>query len=123
MTASAAGPGRDGRGTSVLAAVRAGHGLVLLTASALPVTSADRVVRTLAGVLGARHLAQGVTELLAPRRMTSPRSAFVDGSHAASMLGWALVDPRHRRVALLSASIASLFAVAELRLRSRAPRR
>jgi hypothetical protein len=44
-----------------------------------------------------------------------PLGGFVDLAHAASMVGLALVDGKRRRVALLSASTAALFAAGELR--------
>ncbi len=62
-------------------------------------------------VLGARHLAQGTAEAIAPRRGRR-LWPFVDLTHAASMVALAAVDPDRRRPALVSAGVAALGAAA-----------
>src|SRR5689334_13896563 len=66
--------------------------------------------RTLARVLGARHLAQSVSEL---RRGSQPSrlGPLVDGLHAGSAVVFGVMDSRHRRSALRDAAIAGAFAV------------
>ncbi len=56
-------------------------------------------------VLGVRHLAQGLAELIVPQRCR-PLWIFVDLTHAASMVVLALVNPDRRRVASISAGAA-----------------
>jgi hypothetical protein len=76
-------------------------------------TPASRAVER---TLGARHLVQAGVELAAwpaGRRL----GVVVDGLHAASGVGWAGVDARWRRPALLDAAITSAFALAGVALR------
>jgi hypothetical protein len=87
--------------------------LLLLPTATLRVEPADRVGVGVARLLGARHVAQGLGAALVPRVITGRRRALVDGLHAASMIGWAGLDPRHRRPALLSAASAGVLVVAE----------
>lgn len=56
-------------------------------------------------VLGARHLLQGVAQVVAPRALTRVW-VFVDLAHAASMIPVAGWQPGRRRAALLSAGVA-----------------
>lgn len=63
-------------------------------------------------VLGARHLAQGLAGLVAARRAATLLGAGVDGLHAASMVGLAVLDRRHRPGATASALVAFAFALA-----------
>jgi hypothetical protein len=65
-------------------------------------------------VLGARYLVQSVGGPWLHRSWVPEADAVVDAVHAASMLGLAAVAPGHRRVALVSAALASGFAVADL---------
>jgi hypothetical protein len=74
----------------------------------------DKRMRVALRILGARNVVQGVTTLATQGRV-GPLGGFVDLAHAASMVGLALVDGKRRRVALLSASTAALFAAGELR--------
>ncbi len=57
-------------------------------------------------VLGARHLVQGVTQVVRPGWAPGVL-ATVDLTHAASMLALASVRPADRRAALLSAAVAA----------------
>lgn len=70
--------------------------------------------RRVARVLGVRHLAQGVGEVLLARRGGAGRArhlgAVVDALHAASAVGLAVADHRWRRAALIDASVAIAFA-------------
>jgi hypothetical protein len=102
-------------------AVRAGWGLVLLTAPGpflrLDGTAGDDPgARLVCRVLGARHLAQAAVEWWRkePEVAPVPLGAVVDGLHAASMVGWAALGHRHRRFALLETLTASTFAAADL---------
>lgn len=103
-------------------------GVVAVTLPRLPVrllggrdsTAVRRTVR----VLGARYLAQslGSRWLQQPGRQRQRRvrelDASVDLVHAASMLVLARIRPRHRRLALASATVASGFALGDLAGRS-----
>jgi hypothetical protein len=105
---------RLARVRAALVAVRLGYGLllVLVPATALPTDPGDRAALAVARLLGARHLAQGVIAALAPHLLTPRRGALVDGTHAVSMVGWAALDDRHRRPALLDAASAGVLAAA-----------
>lgn len=63
-------------------------------------------------VLGARHLLQGLAGAAAPRWLPPSLGAAVDGVHAVSMVGLALVDRGHRAAAAANAAMAVAFAVA-----------
>ena len=69
-------------------------------------------VRRLGRVLGARHLAQALLTADRPVRRALKLGALVDLLHLASMLGLAVVVPRHRRCALLDAAAAAAWAAA-----------
>lgn len=74
----------------------------------LAALGADRPAPPLAVVriLGVRMLAQHVAVLASPRRPLVLGSAAVDTLHGASMLAAAVVWPRYRRAALVSAATA-----------------
>jgi hypothetical protein len=98
--------------------LRIAYGLAELTMpSTLSGALLDRVpdkrLRIALRILGARNVVQGVATL-ATRRRLGPLGGLVDLTHAASMVGLALVDAKRRRAALLSASTATLFAAGEL---------
>lgn len=111
MTAANARPG-----LVLLAGAHAGQAAILLA-------QPPSVLRMVAGepdvpppwimrVLGVRLLVQATVEMLSPRRSTLRISAFVDLTHAASMLLAAMVWPRYGRAALVSAGSAASSAVA-----------
>lgn len=68
--------------------------------------------RAVIRVLGARHLGQVVAARRGHDLLGGP---VLDGLHAASMVGLALVSRRHRRAALTSAAVAAAFAAAAAR--------
>ncbi|MBA3524276.1 MAG: hypothetical protein H0T85_06935 [Geodermatophilaceae bacterium] len=74
----------------------------------LTVLGADRPSPPLAivRVLGVRMLAQHLAVLAAPQRSLVLGSAAVDTLHGASMLAAAVIWPRYRRAALISAGTA-----------------
>ncbi|WP_331559918.1 hypothetical protein [Actinomycetospora sp.] len=104
------------RGADLVHAAHVVHGGVLLLR---PATVAARVGRGAAGgrevavvrVLGARHVVQGIAGLAGPGRGWPVLGATVDGLHAASMAGVAVLDREHRRAATASALVALAFAV------------
>jgi hypothetical protein len=57
------------------------------------------------GILGARHVLQGVAQVLAPR-LTRVPVVLVDVGHAASMVALAAREPRYQRPALASGAVA-----------------
>lgn len=68
--------------------------------------------RAVTRILGARLLAQAAVTDIRPDAVSLALGAEVDAVHAMSMLVWAAVDRRSRRLTLLSAALAGLFAVA-----------
>jgi len=64
-----------------------------------------------ARLLGVRHLAQGAVELAWPSADVLAGSAGVDALHGLSMFGLTAIEPRYRRPALVSASLATAGAV------------
>ena len=56
-------------------------------------------------VLGVRHAAQGLIQVLAPHHLARAYAAL-DALHALSMLSVAALQPQRRRAALLSAALA-----------------
>jgi hypothetical protein len=58
-------------------------------------------------LLGARYLVQGVAQASLPRAEVLQLSVVVDGLHAASMVGLAMVRAEYRRPALISAAVAT----------------
>ena len=73
-----------------------------------------RGVRVGVRVLGARYVVQSVGGPWLDRRWVPEADAAVDVVHAASMLGLAAIAPGQRRIALVSAAMATAFAVADL---------
>jgi hypothetical protein len=77
-----------------------------------------RLVRTRSGwyhvMLGARHLVQAGLDAAGVLSPAADRA--VDGLHAATMLGVALVRPGHRRSALLGAAHAAAWALLDTAL-------
>jgi hypothetical protein len=63
-------------------------------------------------LLGARELAQVTVSAVVPTRAVLGVGLAVDVLHALSMVGVATVSRRHRRAALTSAAMTSLFALA-----------
>ncbi len=107
------------------ALLRAGYGVVLLAAAG-PVIRlytghrADRLTRAVTGLLGGRHLAQGILTGGAPSAGALTRGVRVDLAHAASMLGLAALDKRRRRAGLVDAAAAASFALTGAILAGRA---
>ena len=99
-------------------AARLALGAVALAGPGLAVRltgSRDGVgVRRTVRVLGARYVVQSVAGRWLHRAWVPEADATVDAIHAVSMLGLAVLAPRHRRLALVSAALASTFAVADL---------
>ena len=99
-------------------AARLGLGLLALARPELPVhltrspdgTGVRRTVR----VLGARYVAQSVGGSWLHPRWLPQAGAAVDLVHAASMVAVAGIAPHYRRLALLSAGLATTLAVADL---------
>jgi hypothetical protein len=71
-------------------------------------------VRRTVRVLGGRYVVQALGGRRLHRAWVPEADAAVDLVHAASMLGLARLAPRHRRLALLSAVLATAFAAADL---------
>ncbi len=61
-------------------------------------------------LLGARHLGQGVGQVLLPRHLAT-LYAVVDLLHATSMVPVAVTGPQRRRAALVSGGVATLSAI------------
>jgi hypothetical protein len=61
-------------------------------------------------VLGLRHVAQAVVETLGPQPVVRYLGTAVDGLHALTAVGLAVLDPRWRRGALTDTAIAASFA-------------
>lgn len=112
MTVHSRPDGGAGTGWSTASGVwGTGWGLTLLVAGprlwhGLTGTDAGRGDRAAIRALGARHLGQGVVQLVAPSRFTRTLTV-VETVHAATMAGLATVDPGRRRPALLSAAVAT----------------
>ena len=68
--------------------------------------------RALTRVLGARLLLQAAVTDVRPDAVSVALGAETDLVHAASMLVWAVVDRRSRRLTLMSAVLAGVFAAA-----------
>ena len=107
--------GRSWR-SDLVHAVHVGHGGALLLRPAAVAGwvdgGADGRSVAVVRVLGVRHLAQGLAGLVTARRAAARLGAGVDGLHAASMVGLAVLDRRHRRGAAASALTALAFALA-----------
>lgn len=65
-------------------------------------------------VLGVRQVAQALLVGRTDSRTAHRFGAAVDAAHCASMVLLALLDRRHRRAALVQASLAALLGAAEL---------
>ena len=93
-------------------------GVLALTRPGLPVHvsgSHDGVgVRRTVRILGTRYVVQSLGGSWLHRSWVPEADALVDLVHAASMLAVARVLPRHRRLALTSATLAVGFATADL---------
>lgn len=88
-------------------------GLVLLAAPGPLIAglggSDSHRARTVARVLGARHVAQAVFEAKASPAWR-PVGRLVDAAHAASAVALAAADRRWRRIGFIDAAIATTFA-------------
>ena len=107
-------------------AVGAGWGLALLARgddlwTAVHGTAPTRSERAVVDILAARHLLQGGAQVLAPRLTRSP-AVLVDVIHTATMVGVAVWSPRYRKVALVTAAVASTGAVLDHAARRRSHR-
>jgi hypothetical protein len=99
------------------ALARVVYGLLLLVVPnpLLHRVSGDRASkreRTLTRVLGARLLTQAAVTDVRPDAVSVALGAEVDLVHAISMVVWAVVDRSSRRLTLISAAVAGLFAAA-----------
>jgi hypothetical protein len=65
--------------------------------------------RTVARILGARHLAQAALTLWRPRPAVLLAGVGIDACHAASMAALAVCDPRMRRAGIADAAAATAF--------------
>lgn len=108
-----AGVARLAWGTTLILA----PGAVLVRWGASP----DRRARTTLRVLGARHVLQSLVSGAQPGPSALRRAALVDGSHALSGVGLALVDRRWRRAALLDAAVAGAWTGVDLLLAATGP--
>ena len=70
--------------------------------------------RAVVRILGARYLVQSAGGSWLHERWVPEADAAVDAIHATTMLGLAALVPGHRRAALVSAALATGFAVADL---------
>ena len=71
---------------------------------------ADRGAVAVLRVLGVRHVGQALVEALGPQPAVRYLGAAVDGLHALTAAGLAVLDPRWRRGALTDTAIAAFFA-------------
>lgn len=96
-------------------------GALALARPGLPVRATGSrdgaAVRRTVRVLGVRYVVQSLGGRRLHRAWVPEADAAVDLVHAASMLGLARLAPRHRRLALVSAALATAFAVVDLRER------
>ena len=102
---------------TAMTGLRIGWGAALITAPrpllrglARVDDPADRVAVAVLRVLGARHVAQAVVETLWPQPVVRYLGTAVDGLHALTAVGLAVVDARWRRGALTDTAIAASFA-------------
>lgn len=75
--------------------------------------------RRTARILGARYVLQSTVGLAVHRPWLRAADTGVDVVHAISMLGFARVFPRHRRMALVSGAAALAFAALDATERAR----
>ncbi|WP_142281368.1 hypothetical protein [Mycobacterium palustre] len=106
--------------------MRIGYGVVLLAVPDPVLHLVSGQVATVRGravtrFLGLRLLAQGAVTAVAPDAATLAVSAETDLVHAATMLAWAAVDRRSRRLTLFSGALAALFGAADVVQARRAP--
>lgn len=96
--------------------IRAGWGAVLLIAphgvARTPAGPLDARTILIARILGVRQLVQAAATAPGSSYRLRVASTGVDIVHAASMLGLAAIDVRHRRPALADAVVAAGFAAA-----------
>ena len=95
-------------------AARACYGVALLCAPGVMLGLAtgeapSQRARTVARILGARHLAQAALTLWRPRPAVLFAGAGIDACHAASMAALAVADPHMRRTGLADAATAAAF--------------
>ena len=95
-------------------AARACYGVALLCAPGVMLGLAtgeapSQRARTVARILGARHLAQAALTLWRPRPAVLFAGAGIDACHAASMAALAAWDPRMRRAGIADAVAAAAF--------------
>ncbi|HTR71048.1 MAG TPA: hypothetical protein VMH41_12590 [Mycobacteriales bacterium] len=107
------------------AAVRAATGIGLLSAPAplerLIAPPGGEPPTAVARLLGARLLMQSLVEATLPLRIVVVSGGAVDVLHAASMVVIAVAEPRYRRVAVVSALVATTAAAISVRaVRARA---
>jgi hypothetical protein len=116
----------------VTARIRAAYGTLLLAAPApvLRLASgrpASWRLLAVARVLGARQLTQAAVTAVEPDALCLAVGAETDLAHAISMLAWGALAGQSRRIALVDATVAGLFAVAGAegarRARAQAPTR
>jgi hypothetical protein len=89
--------------------------LLAVPAPALRLASgrpASRRLLAVAHVLGARQLMQAAVTAVEPDAACLAVGAEIDLAHAISMLVWGALAGRSRRIALVDATLAGLFAVA-----------
>lgn len=73
---------------------------------------ADRRARGIVRLLGVRQLAQVLLGMWWPTPGVARIGAGVDAAHACSMVGLALLDRKHRRLASIDACLAGTLAIA-----------
>jgi hypothetical protein len=108
--------------TAWVRAARACWGLTPLLAPRPLLRAVDRVVWPVPRaalvamrVLGARHLAQTVVEVVGPWPTVGYLGAGTDGLHALSDVGLAVLAPRWRRGALADTAVAAAFTASTIR--------
>lgn len=79
-------------------------------------------LRTVAEILGARHLAQGLLTAGQPARAALALGVEVDAAHSASMIVLGLLSRRWRTAAFTDALLAGSFAAAGVACARRLPR-
>jgi hypothetical protein len=102
--------------------MRRGAGALTAAGGVVLAVRPDRVARAVGGsapptlvrLLGVRMLVQGAMLAARPDRRTAVACCAVDGTHAASMLGVAVVAPRYRRVALWAVGAATASAALDV---------
>jgi hypothetical protein len=89
-------------------------GTAYLTGSALAARYGRErtALRAVAGVLGARHLAQGLLTAGRPARAVLALGAEADAAHCASMIALGLLAPRWRTAAFADSVLAGSLAAA-----------